>query len=83
MIRARLVVMLKEPHAGRVKTRLGRDIGMTTGRFDMPSECNQVSPVTIRRKERRRRTRIISDAGGFERVEPICDDIGQGRIGQG
>lgn len=25
-----LVVMLKEPQAGRVKTRLGRDIGMTT-----------------------------------------------------
>ncbi len=30
MIRPRLVVMLKEPRAGRVKTRLGRDIGMTT-----------------------------------------------------
>lgn len=28
--RPRLVVMLKEPQAGRVKTRLGRDIGMTT-----------------------------------------------------
>ena len=27
--RRRLVVMLKEPRAGRVKTRLGRDIGMT------------------------------------------------------
>ena len=26
---ARLVVMLKEPHPGRVKTRLGRDIGLT------------------------------------------------------
>ena len=25
-----LVVMVKEPHPGRVKTRLGRDIGMTT-----------------------------------------------------
>lgn len=29
MRRPRLVVMLKEPRAGRVKTRLGRDIGMT------------------------------------------------------
>lgn len=28
MIRPRLVVMVKEPHPGRVKTRLGRDIGM-------------------------------------------------------
>lgn len=28
--RPRLVVMLKEPRAGRVKTRLGRDIGMTS-----------------------------------------------------
>ncbi len=28
--RKRLVVMIKEPHPGRVKTRLGRDIGMTT-----------------------------------------------------
>ena len=28
--RARLVVMVKEPFAGRVKTRLGRDIGMTS-----------------------------------------------------
>ncbi|OSP55319.1 DUF2064 domain-containing protein [Pseudoruegeria sp. SK021] len=27
-MRPRLVVMLKEPHPGRVKTRLGRDIGM-------------------------------------------------------
>ena len=29
MRRSRLVIMLKEPRAGRVKTRLGRDIGMT------------------------------------------------------
>lgn len=29
MRRNRLVIMLKEPVAGRVKTRLGRDIGMT------------------------------------------------------
>ena len=28
MIRRRLVVMLKEPRPGRVKTRLGREIGM-------------------------------------------------------
>lgn len=28
-MRQRLVVMLKEPRAGRVKTRLGKDIGMT------------------------------------------------------
>lgn len=27
-MRPRLVIMLKEPHPGRVKTRLGRDIGM-------------------------------------------------------
>ncbi len=29
MSRAQLFIMLKEPHPGRVKTRLGRDIGMT------------------------------------------------------
>ncbi|MBL1436701.1 MAG: TIGR04282 family arsenosugar biosynthesis glycosyltransferase [Rhodobacteraceae bacterium] len=29
-MRPRLVIMLKEPVAGRVKTRLGQDIGMTT-----------------------------------------------------
>jgi len=29
VIRPRLVVMVKEPHPGRVKTRLGREIGMT------------------------------------------------------
>jgi rSAM/selenodomain-associated transferase 1 len=29
-MKPRLVVMLKVPQAGRVKTRLGRDIGMTT-----------------------------------------------------
>ena len=29
MARNHLFVMVKEPHAGRVKTRLGRDIGMT------------------------------------------------------
>lgn len=28
-MRPRLIIMLKEPVAGRVKTRLGRDIGMT------------------------------------------------------
>jgi len=27
-VKRTLVVMLKEPRAGRVKTRLGRDIGM-------------------------------------------------------
>lgn len=30
MKRAKLVVMLKVPHPGRVKTRLGREIGMTS-----------------------------------------------------
>lgn len=30
MRKQRLVIMLKEPRAGRVKTRLGRDIGMTS-----------------------------------------------------
>lgn len=29
IVRPRLVLMVKEPQAGRVKTRLGRDIGMT------------------------------------------------------
>ena len=29
MPRPKLIVMLKEPRAGRVKTRLGRNIGMT------------------------------------------------------
>ena len=29
MSRAQLFIMVKEPHPGRVKTRLGRDIGMT------------------------------------------------------
>ena len=28
-MRAKLVIMVKEPHPGRVKTRLGRDIGLT------------------------------------------------------
>lgn len=28
-MRRTLIIMVKEPHAGRVKTRLGRDIGMT------------------------------------------------------
>jgi rSAM/selenodomain-associated transferase 1 len=28
--RPHLVIMVKEPHPGRVKTRLGRDLGMTT-----------------------------------------------------
>lgn len=30
MIRPTLIIMVKEPRPGRVKTRLGRDIGMTT-----------------------------------------------------
>ena len=30
MRRQQLVIMVKEPHPGRVKTRLGRDLGMTT-----------------------------------------------------
>lgn len=28
-MRSKLVIMIKEPHPGRVKTRLGRDIGLT------------------------------------------------------
>jgi len=32
-MRPRLVVMVKEPLAGRVKTRLGREIGMTTAAY--------------------------------------------------
>lgn len=40
MIRQTLVVMLKEPHAGRVKTRLGRSIGMTASAWWFRHQVN-------------------------------------------
>lgn len=39
-MRRQLVVMLKEPHAGRVKTRLGRDIGMTNAAWWFRHQVN-------------------------------------------
>ena len=40
MSRAKLVVMLKVPQAGRVKTRLGRDIGMTNSAWWFRHQVN-------------------------------------------
>lgn len=40
MSRAKLVVMLKVPQAGRVKTRLGRDIGMTNAAWWFRHQVN-------------------------------------------
>ena len=49
-MRPRLVIMLKEPVAGRVKTRLGRDIGMTTAAWWFRHQSND----TIRRLQSKR-----------------------------
>ncbi len=40
--RAQLVVMLKEPHPGRVKTRLGRDIGMVPAAWWFRHQCTRL-----------------------------------------
>ncbi len=42
MRRPRLVIMLKEPVAGRVKTRLGRDLGMTTAAWWFRHQSNDL-----------------------------------------
>lgn len=39
MSQPQLIVMLKEPHPGRVKTRLGRDIGMTRAAWWFRHQC--------------------------------------------
>lgn len=39
MYRPRLVIMLKEPRPGRVKTRLGRDIGMVEAAWWFRHQC--------------------------------------------
>ena len=49
-MRPRLVIMLKEPVAGRVKTRLGREIGMTSSAWWFRHQ----SADTIRRLQSRR-----------------------------
>lgn len=40
--RRRVVVMLKEPRPGRVKTRLGRDMGMTTAAWWFRHQCRRL-----------------------------------------
>ena len=42
MIRPRLVVMVKEPHPGRVKTRLGREIGMIPAAWWFRHQVNRL-----------------------------------------
>ncbi len=42
MRRKTLVVMVKEPRAGRVKTRLGREIGMTTAAWWYRHQCRRL-----------------------------------------
>lgn len=49
-MKPKLVIMLKEPVAGRVKTRLGRDIGMTTAAWWFRHQ----SGGTIRRLQSKR-----------------------------
>ena len=49
-MRPRLVIMLKEPVAGRVKTRLGRDIGLTAAAWWFRHQSND----TIRRLQSKR-----------------------------
>jgi len=42
LVRRTLVIMLKEPRAGRVKTRLGRDIGMTAAAWWFRHQTRQL-----------------------------------------
>lgn len=42
MRRATLIIMVKEPRPGRVKTRLGRDIGMTSAAWWYRHQCKRL-----------------------------------------
>ena len=57
-----VVVMLKEPRAGRVKTRLGRDIGMTSAAWWFRHQTRQL----LRRIEDPRWRLIIAVTPDFE-----------------
>ena len=55
MIRPTLIVMVKEPRAGRVKTRLGKDIGLTASawwfRQGQDKKRHQMCPTLQKRAQ--------------------------------
>ena len=61
-MRAKLVVMVKEPHPGRVKTRLGRDIGLTASAWWFRHQTRAL----LRRIEDPRWDTILAVAPDFE-----------------
>lgn len=79
MRRGTLIVMVKEPRAGRVKTRLGKDIGMTTAAWWFRHQVKQL----LRRIEDPRWNTLLAvapdRAGLLSRVWPSHFD----RVAQG
>ena len=61
-MRSKLVIMVKEPHPGRVKTRLGRDIGLTASAWWFRHQTRAL----LRRIEDPRWDTILAVAPNFE-----------------
>jgi len=61
-MRSKLVIMVKEPHPGRVKTRLGRDIGLTASAWWFRHQTRAL----LRRIEDPRWDTILAVAPDFE-----------------
>ncbi|MEM6306376.1 MAG: TIGR04282 family arsenosugar biosynthesis glycosyltransferase [Pseudomonadota bacterium] len=74
-----LVIMVKEPHPGRVKTRLGRDIGMTTAAWWFRHQTRRL----IRRLQDPRWTLTLAVAPDFEGMQSRVWDRRVARIPQG
>ena len=84
MIRPTLIIMLKEPRAGRVKTRLGKDIGLTAAAWWFRHQVNRL----LRRIDDRRWNVVLAVAPGragmlsrvwpahFERIAQGQGDLG-------
>jgi rSAM/selenodomain-associated transferase 1 len=78
--RQRLVVMVKEPQPGRVKTRLGKDIGMTTAAWWFRHQTQSLLRAIGRDPRWQTILAVSPDAAGLtSRIWP--EDIG--RVAQG
>lgn len=77
--RRRLVVMVKEPRPGRVKTRLGRDIGMTAAAWWFRHQTHKI----LRQLQDPRWELILAVSPDYEGLKSRVWPNGIARIAQG
>lgn len=77
--RPRLVIMVKEPHPGRVKTRLGRDIGLTASAWWFRHQTRRL----LRRIEDPRWQTILAVAPDHEGLQSRVWSAHFPRVAQG